>query len=88
MLYEVITLAFAEIAVVDADGVPVANANNRVRVRVTGAGRLVGLDNGDSADRDEYQGTSRRLFSGKLLAVIGAKTQPGDIALEASYNFV
>ncbi len=79
-----VDLAFAEIAVVDADGVPVANANNRVRVRVTGAGRLVGLDNGDSADRDEYQGTSRRLFSGKLLAVIGAKTQPGDIALEAT----
>ena len=41
-----------------------------VTVRVNGAGVLVGLDNGDSADPDEYQTDSRRLFSGMLLAVV------------------
>ena len=46
-----------------------------------GAGRLVGLDNGDSTDYDPYKGVSRRLFSGKLMAIIaagtGAWTGPG-----------
>ena len=72
-------LIFLEISTVDAEGNPVHNANNRVDVEVTGAGRLVGLDNGDSTDYDQYKGTSRRLFSGKLLAIIAARLEPGDI---------
>lgn len=77
-------LIFVEISMVDENGVPVENANNRVEVSVTGAGRLVGLDNGDSTDFDQYKGTSRRLFSGKLLAVIAAKLEPGEINVEVS----
>jgi len=72
-------LIFVEIGTVDKDGYPVKNATNRVHVFVEGAGRLVGLDNGDSTDYDNYKATSRRLFSGKLLAVIAAKTEPGEI---------
>ena len=62
------------------------NANNRVHVQVTGAGRLLGLDNGDSTDYDQYKGKSRRLFSGKLMAIIGATLEPGKICLEVSSN--
>ncbi|MCR2802486.1 glycoside hydrolase family 2 TIM barrel-domain containing protein [Paenibacillus soyae] len=72
-------LIFLEIGMVDADGHTVDNANNRVRVEVTGEGRLLGLDNGDSTDFDPYKGTSRRLFSGKLMAIIGSTLQPGNI---------
>ena len=72
-------LIFVEISAYDKDGNFVANANDRVFVEVTGAGRLVGLDNGDSTDYEEYKGVSRRLFSGKLLAIIAAKTEAGDI---------
>lgn len=64
-------LVFIEISMEDSQGNPVENANNRVEVEITGAGKLLGLDNGDSTDRDSYKGISRRLFSGKLLAVIG-----------------
>lgn len=77
-------LIFVEIAAYDKDGTFVANANNRVFVDVSGAGRLVGLDNGDSTDYEQYKGTSRRLFSGNLLAVIAAKTEPGDINVKVS----
>jgi len=52
---------------------------NRVRVDVTGAGRLVGLDNGDSTDYDPYKGVSRRLFSGKLMAIVAAGLEPGPV---------
>ena len=29
------------------------------------------VENGDSTDYDQYKGLSRRLFSGKLMAIIG-----------------
>lgn len=77
-------LVFLEISMVDQHDNPVHNANNRVEVTVTGQGRLIGLDNGDSTDFDEYKGTSRRLFSGKLLAVIAATTTEGPIHVEVS----
>lgn len=74
-------LIFVEIGMEDEAGLSVENANNRVRVEVTGEGRLLGLDNGDSTDFDPYKGVSRRLFSGKLMAIIGATLQPGEIQL-------
>ena len=72
-------LIFVEISTEDDNGTFVANARNRMEVIVEGAGRLIGLDNGDSTDYDEYKGTSRKLFSGKLLAIIAAKLDAGDI---------
>ncbi|MGN1085353.1 MAG: DUF4982 domain-containing protein [Lachnospiraceae bacterium] len=77
-------LIFVEIELADKDGYPVKNARNRIHLSVEGAGRLVGLDNGDSTDYDNYKATSRRLFSGKLLAVIAAKTEPGEIVVKAT----
>lgn len=77
-------LLFVEITMDDADGNPVENANNRVHVEVTGAGRLIGLDNGDSTDYDPYKGLSRRLFSGKLMAIVGATAEPGKLRIEVS----
>ena len=72
-------LAFVEISACDEDGNPVENAMDYVEVEVTGAGRLIGLDNGDSTDYDSYKGIRRKLFNGKLLAVIAAKNEPGEI---------
>lgn len=77
-------LIFVTVSMKDANGNPVDNANNRVQVSVKGAARLVGLDNGNSADFDSFKGTSMRLFSGKLLVVIAAKKVPGDIILTVS----
>lgn len=77
-------LLFLEIGMEDIDGHPVENANNRVQVKVTGAGLLLGLDNGDSTDYDPYKGTSRRLFGGKLMAIIGATAEPGNIRVKVS----
>ena len=77
-------LIFVEIMMKDEQGNVVENANNRVEVAVSGAGRLVGLDNGDSTDYDAYKGTSKRLFSGKLMAIIAAKLEAGKIEMEVS----
>lgn len=77
-------IIFLEISMEDKDGNPVENANNRVFVKVTGSGSLVGLDNGDSTDYDQYKGLTRRLFSGKLMALIGSTFEPGKVFVEVS----
>ena len=71
-------VAFIEISAEDAEGRAVENANNRIHVTVDGPARLLGLDNGDSADADGYRVASRCLFSGKLLTMVGAKDVPGE----------
>lgn len=77
-------LIFLTISARSAEGVFVANAKNRVNVSVSGAGRLVGLDSGDSTDYDEYKGTSKRLFGGKLLAIIAGKQDEGEILVRVA----
>lgn len=72
-------MTFITIEMLDEQGHIVENAVDRVQVQVTGQGMLMGLDNGDSTDADGYQTTSRRLFSGKLLAVVGAGTKSGTV---------
>jgi len=77
-------LSFVEISLKDENDTFVANAKNRVFVSVLGAGRLVGLDNGDSTDYEEYKATSRRLFSGKLIAIIQSTDAEGEIIVNVS----
>lgn len=76
-------LCFLTISAVDAYGYPVENAMDYVKVTVEGCGVLMGLDNGDSTDYDEYRGNVRKLFNGKLLAVVGALTEEGRIKVTA-----
>lgn len=77
-------LLFLEINTVDKDDIFVANSRSRMHVSVTGAGRLIGLDNGDSTDFEQFKGTSRKLFSGRLLAIIAAKTEAGTVHIEVT----
>ncbi len=79
-------MTFITITVKDEIGRLVENAVDRVHVSVSGAGRLLGLDNGDSTDLDGYKVTSRRLFSGKLLAVVGALPQVGEVTVNVDGN--
>lgn len=71
-------VAFVTVMALDAAGNPVDNAVDRVRVRVEGAARLLGLDNGDSTDPDGYRVACRRLFNGRLLALVGATDAAGE----------
>lgn len=77
-------LFFVEIGTRDENENVVENAVDRVTVQVEGAGHLVGLDNGDSTDEDSYKGNSRRLFSGKLLAIIETGMIPGAVRIRVS----
>ena len=86
MLANGVDIVFVEIGVEDGDGHMVSNANNRMFVEVSGVGRLVGLDNGSSTDYDSYKGLSKRLFNGKLLAMIQSNFEAGDIVITITSN--
>ncbi len=77
-------LAYVTIQAVDENGYPVEDANDYVEVAVTGAGWLTGLDNGDSTDVDEYKGYGRRMFNGRLLAIIAIGAHTGEIEITAN----
>ena len=67
-------LYFVKIFARDKNGNIVENANNRVIFKTSGDTKLLALDNGDSTDYDQYQNNnSRRLFNGKLLAILESK---------------
>ena len=71
-------LLFIDFMLADKDGTLVENARNYITFNVTGDAELVGMDNGDSTDYEEYKSDSsnshtRKLFANRLLAVIRAK---------------
>ena len=57
---------------------------NTIDFAVTGAGTMVGVDDGDPTNHDSYKGTSHAAFSGKLMAIIRSTTTPGTITVNAS----
>ena len=77
-------LIFVEAQTVDKDGNFVANARNRLFVEVSGAARLVGIDSGDSTDYDSYKSNNKRLFSGKLIFILEATLESGDINVKVT----
>jgi beta-galactosidase len=68
----------------DANGAIVPNAENSVSFAVSGPGRLVGVDNDNPVDTASYKGTSRRAFSGKVLAIIQSTGSAGQITVTAT----
>ena len=77
-------LSYLTVEVVDKDGNMVPYADNRVSIQVDGAGKLVGVDNGSAPDHDSYKGNSRKAFGGKMLAIVQAGRNAGDIKVTAS----
>ena len=74
-------LVFVGVSAADQSGNPVENARDRVRISVSGGGRLIGTDNGDSADCDSYKADCRRLFSGKLLLIIASNGKQENVSV-------
>ncbi len=76
-------IVFFEISTVDENGVTVENSASRVFVKVEN-GELMGLDNGDSTDEENYKVSSRRLFSGKLMAAVSYGKDKGALKVRVS----
>lgn len=74
-------MCFVTVSTVDGQGNPVENASDYVQAELSGPGRILGMDNGDSTDYDDYKTTVRKLFSGKLLIVVGSTAEAGEMTL-------
>jgi beta-galactosidase len=77
-------LSYIEVNIVDAQGIVVPRAGNKIDFTIEGPGTLVGLDGGDSTNHDSYKGTSHAAFNGKLMAIVRSTTTAGTITLKAS----
>lgn len=76
-------LSFITVEAVDADGNPVPVADNLISFSIDGDGAIVGTDNGDPTDANSLKKPSRKLFSGKALAVVQSNKKSGKIILKA-----
>ncbi len=79
-----VDIAEVSLSVIDKNGYPVEDCKLPLTVKVTGSGYLAGLDNGDSTDYTSYQATTKRMFQGKLKALIRSTYQAGEIKIEVS----
>ncbi|KAF4958741.1 hypothetical protein FSARC_10932 [Fusarium sarcochroum] len=68
-------LAFLKVAITDAKGRTVPNANNTIAFSVTGPGELVATDNGYPADFIAFPSKKRNAFSGLALAIVRSKSK-------------
>ncbi|GGF12421.1 hypothetical protein GCM10011383_24530 [Hymenobacter cavernae] len=65
-------LAQIEVMVVDKNGNPVNTATNEVTVAVEGPAKLLGIESGDLASHEDYKGTKRQAYRGRLLVYVQA----------------
>ncbi len=70
------------VEVQDAQGRLVPMTDNGVKFRVSGAGKLIGVGNGDPTDHESDKGTVRKAFCGYCMALVqSAKTAGSTPAL-------
>nr|WP_294941755.1 sugar-binding domain-containing protein [uncultured Mucilaginibacter sp.] len=77
-------LSQVEIFITDSNGNPVFNAANEITVAVSGPGKLIGLESGSTTSHEDYKGSQRKAFNGRLLAFIQTNGSPGNIHVLAS----
>ena len=77
-------VAHLTIEVVDENGVAVKLADNDITCFVRGAGRLLGLENGNIQDTSSRYANHRRAYQGRLLAYIQGNGDKGDIHVTVS----
>jgi beta-galactosidase len=64
------SIGFVRVEVVDAKGVVVPSATNRVRIAIEGAARLAAYDNGSPTDHTLFSETERPVYGGRALAML------------------
>jgi len=77
-------VAMFAVEVQDAQGRTVPITENEVTFRVAGAGKLIGVGNGDPTDHAPDKGTSRKAFSGFCMALVQSSKAAGKIMVEAT----
>jgi beta-galactosidase len=72
-----------EVALVDAKGNIVSNADRLIQFTVSGAGTLAGVANGDPTSHERNVANQRTTYRGLSMALVRASERPGFITLTA-----
>jgi beta-galactosidase len=77
-------VVFVTATVVDANGVPIPDAENLIRFDAKGAGSIVAVDSADNTDHDPFQALQRKAYQGRSVAYVKADKTSGTIIVTAS----
>lgn len=77
-------VSHVRVEVVDAQGRMVPTASNAISFALAGAGRLIGVDNGQPDSHESYKGQGIRAFNGLALALVQSRGRPGAMTLSAT----
>lgn len=75
-------VALVEIKITDKEGNLAYLADNEIRCRINGPGKLLGLENASSNAAENFNDNVHRCINGKLLAYIQATQNSGEIVVE------
>jgi len=76
-------VAMFTVEVQDAQGRVLPMTDNVVKFRVSGAGKLIGVGNGDPTDHESDRGAVRKAFCGYCMAIVQSGKGAGSITVEA-----
>ena len=77
-------VAHVKVRILDAQGRVVPDADSEVTFQIEGAGRIIGLDNGNPLSHEDFKGNRRKAFNGLCLAIVQSTARPGQIQLTAT----
>src|SRR6185437_14933302 len=77
-------VSVVEVRVTDVSRRTVPTAHDAITFRVSGAGRLIGVGNGDPSSHEADHADTRSVFNGLCCAIVQAARDVGEIRLEAS----
>ena len=76
-------VAVITVEAVDGKGRPVPGANNKMAFKVSGAGKLIGVGNGDPNCQEPDNAPRRSLFNGLAQVIVQSTKRSGTILVEA-----
>jgi beta-galactosidase len=77
-------LAYITVEIVDENGLVVKHAENEVILEAAGAGELIALGTANPVSEENYGGSKRKAFGGRVMAVVRSSGEAGEIVLKAS----
>ena len=77
-------LSMIAVEIQDREGRVVPVAGNEVTFQVSGAGRPLGVCNGDPSSHESDHAEKRSAFQGLCMAIVQSTRQPGEIRVNAS----
>jgi beta-galactosidase len=77
-------VAILKVEALDKEGRPVPTAGNLIGFKVTGAGSLIGVGNGDPNCQESDKEPKRSLFNGLAQVIVQSTKRPGEIHIEAA----